>query len=399
MTKFTPPGLGALALWRAPPLRIVRGRGWRSRVAGFCLGALATAVMAACVWRFAPPDAVVRTRIVADGGSAAMGRTALAMAALPFAARPGDPVTLRDGGATLEVSASDRDPAVARQRARSLVDTILNAPGPAAPSSLTAAALGNPSLAERMRLLDAATVATAQAASVSASLTAVARDLSASLRATAERKAVRATPDKGAATLADMQIMRFQLLARYQADFPAVLALEGQIRDLRAFLADEARRQEAVRALPPDPADTVLTTERDRLRANLVQLDDHRRGLATEIADIDRRLAATPQAAAVETSVAPVLVEAATTVETGPDARGGVIAGLSAVGLSLCALSMLVGRRRARDVGAGWTQPSFTALPQGGYTLLTPGDDHAGGQPVWLRLPAKSAGEADYSRS
>ncbi len=388
-------------------------------MAGFCLGALATAAAAACVWRYDPPDAVVRTRIVVDGGGKAAGRIALARAALPFAARPGDPVMLRDGGAALEVSVSDRDPVVARQRARSLVDTILDAPGPAPlpPSSAAAADPQRAALAaataERARLLDAAAASTAQAAAVSALLTAVARDLSASLRATAERKAARATPDKGAAALADMQIMRFQLLARYQADFPAVVALEGQIRELRAFLADEARRLDAVRALPPEPADTILTAERDRLRTDLAQLDDHRRGLATQIADIDRRLAATtplPVAATPQPDAAPVLVEASTTIEDGPDARGSLIAALAAAGLSLCALSTLVGRRRTQDGsgfdgrgfdGRGFTvlpHAAFPALPQLGYTLArraAPQPPPLSGQPVWLQLPAAPMPEAD----
>ncbi len=386
-------GSAPLALWQPPPRP--GGRAWPHRAGVFCLGVLATACLSAWLWQSGRPDTVVRTRIVADGGSGPAARTALAAAAMAFAGRPGDPVLLRD--AALEVRAHDPDPAVARQLARSLVDAILDAPAPAAAAVRQAEPVpgAQPALrAEQARLLAAAETAERRSAEVSAALTAVARDMAASLRATADRKAAHATPDKGAAALADLQLLRFQLLARYQADYPAVVALEGQIRDLRAFLADEARRADAARAAPPDPADAVLTAERDRLRGELVQLDDRRRGLAADIAGVSRRLggAAPVPAATMPVALPPVLVEASTTAGTGPDGRAGLVGGVAAAGLTLSALTLLLGRRREQaDMPwrLGPSRPGFVPLPPGEGMEALPGEDA-----VWLRLPAARPREA-----
>ncbi len=341
----------ALAGWAAPgTLAIIAGPGepvfphaWR-RATVLCMGLLATAASVEAVWLLDQPDTVLQTRIVADGGAA--GRGALAAMAMRFATDPEHRVLLGDGGGTLLVTVQDRDAAIARERLQSMVDTILNMPAAAA-TPVAPRPAGSALVEERLRLQAASDALETRAADLSAALTAVTRDLAASLRNAADRRAGGSVSGKGAAVLADLQLQRFTLLTKYQSDFPAIVALEGQIRDLKAFLADSAHRADS--HLPgPEPADAVLLAERDRLRSELASLDTRRGTLGAELASLDNRPADVPPAALANPALAvPILVEAATMSGLGPDTRPGAMAAVSLAGLLLSLLSLRAGRRRA----------------------------------------------------
>jgi hypothetical protein len=322
---------------------------WRILVP--CLGLLATAAAATGAWFAVWPTTVVETRIVADGPGLA-GRAALAEAALRIGTAPGRSAMLDEYGDALLIKVADEQPAAAWQRARSLTNSLLDLSTTQASSAVIRpsgperigprAAL----LAERDRLTAIAGATDARAASVSASLTNLTRDIAAGARSVAERNGGRETLDKGASALADLQLQRIQLAGRYLDDYPAVVALDGQIRSLRSFLQDEARRVDAAaKSLPSDPGASTLESERDRLRTELSQLNDRRVAVGTQLAALGRTLATTPLDAAVTSPVvvaatpAPLLIEAATTVASGPDNRWLYVSAVAAVGLVLSLLA------------------------------------------------------------
>ena len=376
-------GSGDMTVWRVvgaatAPEHRAAWRGWSWRAAVFCAGTGLTIGAAEAVWHGWRPDTVVQTRVLADGPGA---RAVLADLAVRLASAGAVDARLADAapgldGAALDISVRDADPAQAAQRSRALLDALVAAPvasqAQAAPSrSAPRAALA----AERRRLLAAAEALSGQAATLSAGLTAIARDLASASRNAPEHKAGRDTLDKANAALADLQLQRLQLASKYQDTYPAVVALDGQIRNLRVFMIDEAHRIDA-RAAAPDPADAGLAAERERLRAELAQTDVRRRSLDGELAGIDRRMAAlppdAPYAAAVPVPPPVVLMAGPTTRFTGPDDRLAAMRWLVAAGLALSALaSLLPFRRRVSAWPEGLVlQPVTTRLPDSGARML-----------------------------
>ena len=354
------PGAGDMTVWRvvdAGQPRLSRRPARWLPASVFCLGLLVTGGGIAAAWTAMRPDTVIRARIIADGATTAADRAALSDMALRLVPAPNRQAMLEPGGNVLVVTTRDRDPANAQEQSRSLVDTILNAPVAAPPPTFeqSPVAPGTSLRAAHARLAAAADAVETRAAAVSASLTAVARDLAAR-RDGATQKPGHETLDKGNAALADLQLQRLQLASKYQDTYPAVVALDTQIRNLRVFLIEEAHRVE------PHPAavasDGLLSGERDRLLAELSQLGERRRALAGELAMVDRQLASLPvvasAAAAPVVTPQPVLVAAATTNMPGmADDRPILVPVIGAFGLLLSALAALLARRRPEAPACG----------------------------------------------
>ncbi len=338
-----------MAAWRLVEARPPSPSRWAWRsLAVFGVGLVLTGGVAAAAWAAMRPDTVVQTRILVDGGAA---RPALSDIALRLVGTAGQPVSLQEGGRALVVSVQDRDPMRAQQRSQALVDAILDAPV-AAPAADASPAPASPAVAlraERDRVTAAIAGLDAQGPVASASLTALARDIAAASRP-ADQKPGHETLDKGNAALADLQLQRLQLVAKYQDTYPAVVALDGQIRNLHVFLMDEAQRIQA-RPDQSGPALAVLNAERDRLRAESAERDERRRTLVGQLAALDTRLATLPLTAPALASAvtsAPVLVAAATSNLNGVDSRPVTAQIVAAIGLALSALAaLLVGRRHA----------------------------------------------------
>lgn len=341
-------------LWHAAPVLSA------GRIRVLCLGLLLTALALAAAWVTLGPATVVQTRIVADSTDAA-GRAALADLALRVGTAPERSVMLVNNGEALVIAVRDGNPASAWRRARSMADTMLDASRSASPiaaperRTASAGVEGRTArMAERNRLLASVDGIDARAASLSAALTGIARDIAAGARSTAERKGGRETLDKGTAALADLQLQRIQLLTRYQDDYPAVAAIDGQIRSLRSFLQDEARRVDAASHAPAtDSGDLTLLAERDRLRAEATQLNDRRTAIGVQLDTLDRSLAADqpaagppPETGAVNPT-APVLLEASTVISRGPDSRWLALPAIAGAGLLVSVLAWFKPRRQA----------------------------------------------------
>ncbi len=355
-TLVAVPDAGEMTLWRL----VEAGQPEPSRsnlrrsAAILCFGLVLTGAAAVVTWLVQRPDIVVQSRIVADGPA---GRAALSDMALRLAGVPGEPVSLQEGGQALVVTVRGRDPVQAERRSRSLVDAILDAPVPTPPMPVRAD-MGSPDArpgTERDRIAAAIIAADAQRAAVSASLTTLARDIASASHA-ADGKPGHETLDKGNAALADLQLQRLQLASKYQDTYPAVIALDGQIRNLHVFLADEAQRVQGHPA-QAEAANAVLNGERDRLRGELTQLDARRRDLAAQLDVANRRLAAMPasvRAPVPAALVAPMLVVATTSNLSSPDHRLTMGSIVAAIGMVLSGLAALVaGRRRTPNRAGG----------------------------------------------
>ena len=381
--------------WEAEPYPqpVQQRRGlslWRILVP--CLGLLTTAAAATGAWFAIAPTTVVETRIVADGPGP-VGRAALAEAALRIGTAPGRSALLSEHGDALLIEVEDEQPAAAWQRARSLANSLLDLSVAQAPASAlhpTGGQLTSPRaalLAERDRLTSIADATDARAAAVSTSMTNLTRDIAAGARSVAERNGGRETLDKGASALADLQLQRIQLAGRYLDDYPAVVALDGQIRSLRSFLQDETRRVDAAaKSLPFDAGASTLESERDRLRAELSQLNDRRVAVGAQLAAVGRTLATTPAEIAVTGRVAaaitpaPLLIEAATTMASGPDKRWLTMSVVAVVGLVLSLLAWFRPRSRPapdaterlllRLEAAMRSQPAVGVLASAAYPSL-----------------------------
>ena len=379
-----PPRDAPVAVWRmALPETPPNAWGWRAGAAAF--GIALTAAAAGYVWQLGPPDTVVQARVLAEGGSDATGRAALAEAAFRLQSAIGQPAMLEDGGAALVITVRDREEDAAMQRIRSMVDAVLNTPVslPALPAAATLIPQ-NPRtalLARRSQAMQAEAAVETHAASVSASLASLSRDMAGASRVAADRRPGRETLDKGAAMLADLQLTRLQLLTKYQDDYPAVTAVEGQIRTLRAFLADEQRRVDAPPARPAnDPADLMLAAERDRLRAEQAELADRQRALVTEVETIDRSLASLPASSAPPAPPVqpdpPMLVQASTVARPGPDGRATTLALIAGAGIVLSALLAALPWHRRRRAPALLLHPrqlaEMSAITHEGMVLLPP---------------------------
>ena len=337
---------------------------WRILV--LAIGLLTTVAAGTGIWFAFWPLTLAQIRIVADGPGSA-GRAALAEAALRIGNGPGRSAMLETHGDALVITVEDEQPSRAWQRARSIADTLLDLSiAPTGQAAQLSTASSQPAghraalLADRGRLLVLAETTDSRAATVSASLTTLARDIAASTRPLSDRASGREILDKGATALADLQLQRIQLAGRYQDDYPAVTALDGQIRSLRAFLQDQAHQVDAAsRFFPTDPATAALETERDRLRAELSQLNDRRLAIGGDLAAVARTLSTLPpdpptatRPEPVSVTPAPLLIEAAATMASGPDLRWLYVSAACAVGTLLSLLAWFVPRRQPRPVEA-----------------------------------------------
>ena len=381
------PGAGQWQAEPYPPRSPVR-RGlstWRILV--LCLGVLLTAGAALAAWFVLPPATIVQTRIVADG-SGPDSRAALAEAELRLQAMPAGSATLDGHGDTLVITAADEDPAVARQRARSIANALLNLPlataarlvsGSVQPGLVPDRQASNRAglMADRNRLQATLDAMDGQIATISASLTGIARDIAAGARSVADHKPGHETLDKATAALTDLQLQRIQLQSRYQDDYPAITALDGQIRSMRSFLQDEQHRVDAGDRTTVDPG---LATERDRLHVEMAQLIDRRSATAGELASATRALANAPvdRAAPVVTPTvaspappAPMLIEASTTISSGPDFRA-IAAGMAGLcGLLASIVAWFKPRRSYQPVPADLLLQRLEAvLLPGGMAVL-----------------------------
>ena len=394
---------------------------WRLLV--LCIGLPLTAAAAAGTWLAFWPATLVQTRIVTDLGGPA-GRAALAEAALRIVAAQQNAASLENHGETLVIAAEDQNRATAERRAHSAADTLLAlslATWPGTPLSLPLHGAGQlarsepgtrATLLDRQNRLQAMLSATDnRLAGVSASLTGIVRDIASGVRIVADRKAGHETLDKAQASLAELQLQRIQLQGRYQDDYPAVLAVEGQIRNLRSFLQDESHRIESVAKGQADPADPVLGAERDRLRTELAQLNDRRVSLAAELAGVTRALAETgpdqpaprtPSPLPPATSPTPILLEASTTVASLPDHRWIAVPAATGVGLLMVLLAWIKPPRRHQTVLPDLLlrrlelalahEEAVAALPPGGRPTLT-GDGIELAEGVrWFRRIAANGG-------
>lgn len=336
-------------------------------------------------WRASTPSTLIQTRIVADGSGAA-ARAALAQAALLIGATPGRTAALDEHGTALIISVANADAGTAWRDAHSAAEAVMALP-PVATEQRRAVwdpALANAAErvllnAERDRLIALAQANDSRAASVSTSLSTLARDLAAGARVMASPRAGREIVDKGNAALADLQLQRIQLLSRYQDDFPVVAVLDSQIRTLKAFLTDEARRIDLLAKSGSDLADPILVAERERLRAELYQLNERRVDVAAALTANSRALDPVkliPQLdAAAPATVAPaILMEAATSVAHGPDIRWLSVPAAAVVASLLTLAAWLKPPRRRRypdQVTTQQLEAAMTLLAQGG-TLIPP---------------------------
>jgi hypothetical protein len=145
--------------------------------------------------------------------------------------------------------------------------------------------------AARARAVRELEAADRRAAVLSQSLTDLARDMVAALRATDNRSVSTEVSDQGAALLAELQMKRVQLASKYQDSYAPLVALDTEISKLRNVVASEQRRSSVVRSAA-DPVFTALAGERRRVNAELDTLNSKRDLLRRQVETIDHTLSA-----------------------------------------------------------------------------------------------------------
>jgi uncharacterized protein involved in exopolysaccharide biosynthesis len=168
---------------------------------------------------------------------------------------------------------------------------------------------------KRVQLATELEAADQRAGMLSQSLTELARDMVAAFRATDNHSVSTEVADQGAALLAELQLKRVQLASKYQDDFPALVALDGEIAKLRSVIAGEQRRSSMARSAA-NPVFTALAEERRRVSAELETLNRRREALRRQIASLDR-----PVPAQAVVSDQPRLVASGLFLTSGPDPR------------------------------------------------------------------------------
>lgn len=159
----------------------------------------------------------------------------------------------------------------------------------------------DPNAEHRAALGQSLAVVQARAATVSTAVNATTREMAASLlSAEAARAAARLVPDrtsltKTRAVLADLQVQRIQLAAKYKDDHPPLAALTAQIAAMKALDADLTRQARPTAPPPaPNPAYDLLGAERTRLQAELAELDPRQVAYLAELAALPPPPAAMP---------------------------------------------------------------------------------------------------------
>ncbi len=203
-------------------------------------------------------------------------------------------VAVDDDGRGIVISVRHRDATAALHLDRALVNAVLaSQPPPTAPSVADLPGLETrPALqASRARLASELDATDLRAAALSQSLTNLARDMVAALKATDNRSVSAEVSDKGAALLAELQLKRVQLASKYQDSYAPLVALDAEIAKLRNVVTGEQRRSSAVRGAA-NPVFSALASERQRVSAELDSLNTRRAGIRSQVATLDQQLAA-----------------------------------------------------------------------------------------------------------
>lgn len=300
-------------------------------------GVLALGAMAAALVVFADaPAQVEHTRIVIVGGDRAAVVMALINALQIQAPEPVvDPVAQPDGvqiDRRLPVGVVDPGPQGTVLAARAIASaTVALLPPPAAAPVLAPDRITPELVAQRTSLQGARDEADRSAASLSTALSGVVRD-------SAAMQALEALPSEQSANaptrkmLADLQMRRIDLAARYTADYPGIAIADSEIVGLKALLAQAALKR------PPHPAAASLATlaaERLRLQTALQSEIALRDELSTRIGALDRMIAQQltrpadprPPAAAPAFRAAIIPLPTTTLPDQRPRACGAIAAG------------------------------------------------------------------------
>jgi len=251
------------------------------------------------------PGQVEHTRIVISGGDRAAGVTALIDALLQQGPEPPvDPVARPDGvqiDRRLPADGVEPDPPGAVLAARAVAAaTAALRPAAAAAPALAPDRITPELVAQRASLQAARDEADRSATSQSTALTDVVRD-------TATMQALDAlAPEQSGSgpqpeavmrkMLADLELRRIDLAARYTADYPGIAIADSEIDGLKALLAKAAR----TRPVHPDAAAlATLGAEQLRLQTALQDETALRDDVTQRITALDRMIAehlAPPQA-------------------------------------------------------------------------------------------------------
>lgn len=273
-------------------------------------------------------------------------------------------VWLAEGGRELLVRTRHDDPAVAIALDRALVAVLLarQAPRPAAAAPAPVAASRARPLDVlqplRARLVTDLDAADHRAAMLSEQLTDTVHDMVSVLRVTSAQTADAKPPaadlmDQGRVLLGELQLKRLQLASKYQDDFPAVAALDGEIAKLRGFLSGEQRHGPPPPRGAANPLADTLATERRRLEAELEEQNTLRTSLRAQLGHLDQEIAiaahAPPPPAPAPAVVAPVLMAGGPTLIEVADPRLIAVPSILLVGL-LGALMLQWAMLRRRQV-------------------------------------------------
>jgi hypothetical protein len=189
-------------------------------------------------------------------------------------------------GVSVLVSAWHTTPVVARVVDDAMVDAVMTHVAASTAQPLAEARAARAKFSATLAAMDQ------RAATLSQSLTDLARDMVGALKATDIRSPSTEVADQGAALLAELQLKRVQVASKYQDSYPAVVALDEEIAKLRAVVGKEQRRSSVVRNAA-NPVFSALGEERKRIGAELETLNAHRVAMREQIAAIDRQIAAT----------------------------------------------------------------------------------------------------------
>lgn len=309
------PDAGAVAV-RPRAVRVLAGKaalvlslrnpGMRARTVVLA-GSIGTALALSQLPR--PPSVVLSTiraaRVGPDDAPALLHAAAAPMLRDPAAPDPApnmdgavQTVDLVQNGAALLLTTRHPDLDIALRANAALAETVLdNEPERLLPAILVA----DPNAEHRAALGQSLAIVQSRAATVSAAMNATTREMAASLLAAeAARAAARIAPDrtsltKARAVLADLQVQRIQLVAKYKDDHPPLVALTAQIAAMKTLDADLTRQARPTAAPPaPNPAYDLLGAEQTRLQAELADLDPRLAAYMAELAALPPPPAAIP---------------------------------------------------------------------------------------------------------
>jgi hypothetical protein len=301
----------------------------------------------AAVGALGGPGRIEHTRIVLQGSDPAAGVTVLMDALRPWWNLPGIDVVATPDGVLIDrqvPARSDETSPSGSVLAARAVEALDAAPAPAAAKEVAVPDRLTPELAAQRAGLEATRdEADRTAATLSTALSEVTRDIAA-------MQALDALPPSDAASapmrklLADLELHRIDLAARYAADYPGIAIVDTQIAGLKTLLSEAAKQR------PLHPAAAALATlraEQTRLQTDLDAETRLRDGLASRVAVLDgaiaQRLKAPPPPAAPTPDRLTAAIFTLAPADL-PDRRPVWAAALAAATL---VLAWLAGRRRS----------------------------------------------------